>query len=128
MPRSKHPQTYGPEYEVLVLRAFNEGTLHLPMPSEAHARAFRMKLYGYFRALRKDAIRHDLIEKIDTFSLALDGSGILIFPREDTWDSEAIRAGLGLTKDQLPPPAPTAHSALLQKLDEIRARTAKKDS
>ena len=126
MPRPARPSAYGPEYELLLLEASNSGTFYLPLPSEAHARTFRMRFYGYLASLRKAAIRHDLLEKSDKLSVALDGAGLLFYPREDGWDAEAIRAGLGVSKSQVPPVAPTAHSMLVQKLAEIRARTEKK--
>ena len=124
MPAPKRITAYGPEYELLLLRVVEVGTFHLPMPTEAHARTFRMKLYGYFSALRKENIRHDLIKHLDKFSLALDNAGILFYPKTDHWDAEAIRDGLGISKSDLPPPIPTAHSSLMQKLGEIRARAA----
>jgi hypothetical protein len=122
MPRSRRPTAYGPEYELMLLRATEQGEFQLTLPSPAHAKAFRMKVYSYFTALRRSALREDLIAKANAVSLSVDGCTFLISPAVDTWDALLIREGLGITREDLPPEVPTAQSLLRAKLREIRSR------
>lgn len=125
MAHSKTLASYGPEYELLLLRAHSEGGFLLPLPSAAHAKIFRMKLYAYFRALRLAKSRPDLVEKADTLSIRAEGSDLVIFPSQDSWDATAVRDALGLSVDDLPPAVPTAHSLMVEKLRELREKRAK---
>ena len=123
MPRSYHLKDYGPEYELMLLHAAREGLFSLTLPSNAHAKIFRMKVYAYFNALRKETPpREDLLMKVELLALKVTGPEFQICTKADTWDSQAIRSALSITKDDLPPQLPTAQSLLRAKLVEIRAQ------
>lgn len=109
---------------MLLLRAFAEQGFVLPLPTAGHAKAFRMKLYAYFRALRKARQRHDLIDMADSLLVRAEGSELHLVPRSDTKEAVTIREALGVTKSDLPPVSPTAHSLLTAKLAELRAKRA----
>lgn len=140
MPRTQRTEGYPPEYEQVLFRAVQSpnGELRLPMPSYKVAVAMKSKLYSYFSALRKAGVRQDLINTSDQFSMRCEPPGedsracLVIFRKEDSWDAQALRDALGLTKGfaDLGQPAnapavavsPTAHAAMLDKLAEIRKR------
>jgi hypothetical protein len=133
MPRSSRPAAYGTEYELFLRRAVTDGGFSLALPSNSHARAFRGKLYAYFKALRKDLSRPDLITMCDSLSLAVEGCCVRAFPVADSWDNCLLRDALGIEKGAAvpPPPAlpaitvpvePTAQEKLTAKLAEIRNR------
>lgn len=123
MPRTLRPAAYGPEYEQLLLRAATEGRLLLTLPTEAHAKALKSKLYVYFTALRRANQRPDLIAKANAISLSHSGAVLLLSQASDSWDAVAIRDSLGITKDTpLPPPViPTLQDAMRAKLTALRA-------
>lgn len=59
----------------------------------------RAKVYGYFRFLREENLRLDLIEMADSLTLRLEDNVLVLLRNEETWDHESIRSILGLTKD-----------------------------
>jgi hypothetical protein len=136
MPRSYRPAAYGAEYELFLRRAISDGGFTLSLPSNGHARAFRGKLYAYFKALRKDLSRPDLAAMCDSLSLAVEGCNIRAFPVADSWDNCLLRDALGIEKGAEVPPAPalpaitmpvepTAQEKLVARLAEIRSRNSK---
>lgn len=130
MPRSTVPAIYGPEYEQLLLRAYDQGGLEITLESEKHATSFRGKVYSYFKALRTDGSRPDLIAKSQAISLTVEGRVFKAFPSADSWDAVAIREALGLQKQSsLTPPLATgaARTALQEKLLELRGLREKKE-
>jgi hypothetical protein len=126
---------YGPEYEQLLLTAWNNAPFRFPMETEAGARAMRGKVYEYFRHLRAENLRLDLIEMADGITLSMDGATLLLLKNEQTWDHEAIRKILGVTKDsyglrpahgqELAQPD-LLQGRLLKQLQKVRDRSAGK--
>ena len=99
MPRSTRIVTYGPEYEQLLLLAFAaEGEKRFPLPSYSLALSLKMRVYAYFKALRTERSRPDLIEKADQLSVRVDGPDLILFRREDAWDKQLLRSAMGLEK------------------------------
>lgn len=133
MPRSTRPAAYGPEYEHFLHQFKVKGQVVIHLTSPGHAATLRGKLYAYFKALRKVNERPDLIAIVDSLSLTIDGSSLVAFPVEDSWDNCALRDALGLEKGAaLPQPPvpqptgePTAQQKLLDKLATIRNQQQK---
>lgn len=141
MPRSNHPDDYGPEYEQLLLRAYThlqshpgqDFTIQLEAPNVSAS--LKAKVYAYLRSLRKENARQDLIAMAGTLSLRCAGCAIVFFRREDSWDARALRDALGLgedfTKDAAEargvviPPRPQAVESPHEKLMRIRKQEAK---
>jgi hypothetical protein len=91
---------FGPEYEQLLLTVWAKTPFRFPFPTGKDARAMRGKVYAYFRSLREENLRLDLIEIADAITLTLENDNVLIFQRnEETWDHDRIRNILGITKD-----------------------------
>lgn len=131
MPRSKRTIAFGPEYEQLLLRWSQAPggslTLQLQTPNAAHS--LRSKLYAYFAALRHENTRPDLIRLSDMVALRCASSALVVYHRDDSWDAEALRNALGLEKGFAEGAgstgivmSPSAQSAALEKLAEIRKR------
>lgn len=125
MTRSLSPQSYGPEFEHLLVAAFANPPLTVPLPSERHAKTFRGKLYAYFSALRTANLRPDLIEKADALTLSVDGPAVTLSLRANSWEAVAIRLALGLSEGSVPELPRTTQDALLDKLAEIRKKHSK---
>lgn len=130
MPRSQRTVTYGPEYEQLLLRAHGWGDLgyQVNFDSATMARFLRSKVYAYFKALRKEGDRPDLIKMSDELSLRVEGMSLHFFRREDSWDAVALRNALGLEKGFAElggtqvAVSPAAKAAMLEKLTELRKK------
>lgn len=96
-----HPSrtaTYGPEYEQLLLAAHAQPAFRFPLETPGKARIMKAKIYGYFRALREENLRLDLIEMADQLSLTITDNLIVFSKKADAWDSAAIRNVLGLSE------------------------------
>src|ERR1700743_2997816 len=107
MARSTRLSSYVPEYEQLVLRAYSKlqhaqlsdnAEFVLQLATPALANSLRFKTYGYFTALRNSTERPDLLGMIETLAIRVAGSALVIYRREDSWDSTALREALGLGK------------------------------
>ena len=125
MPRTTRPAAYGPEYEQLLLRAFAEERLTVPLPSEGHAKALRSKLYVYFTALRRDGTRPDLVAKADAVALNVTDNVLTISLAKDSWDNAAIRdalKGFGPALASAPAPPPSLQDQMRAKLTDLRAK------
>jgi len=98
MSRTLRATSYGPEYEALLVKAKSEGSITITLDNPQRAKSLRSKLYAYFTALRKEALRPDLIIIADSLSLLLTGSGeaLTLAPASSSWDNVAIRSALGL--------------------------------
>ena len=97
MAQSRAP-TFGPEYEQLLLTAFASLPFSFPLESPRHVKAFSAKVYQYFRVLRQENLRLDLIEMADSLTLCGDGNSLVFQLKEDNWDNALIRNVLGLAK------------------------------
>lgn len=95
MYQSRVPK-YGPEYEQLLLTAFSQLPYTFQLETSGQAKLFRAKVYGYFRALREENLRLDLIEMADNISATAIGSTLEFRLKKHTWDNVAIRQQLGL--------------------------------
>ena len=90
---------FGAEYEQLLLTIWKKTPFRFPFQTDAGARAMRSKVYSYFRWLREENLRLDLVEMADALTLRLEGNVLLFMRNEETWDHESIRNILGITKD-----------------------------
>lgn len=90
---------FGPEYEQLLLTIWKKTPFRFPFDTDAGARAMRSKVYAYFRWLREENLRLDLVEMADSLTLRLEGNVLILMRNEETWDHESIRKILGVTKD-----------------------------
>ena len=133
MPRTTRADAYGPEYEQMILLAMaaeEEKAFHFA--SVSLARSIKSKVYAYWRALRSEGLRPDLIEKVNLLSLRVDGSCLVIFRREDAWDAKLLRESMGLEKgfaEVLTPGILVARSpveVMQERLAELRAAEQKK--
>ena len=95
MPRSR-VNPYGPEYEQLLLTAFAGLPYEFPLADHGQANLFKAKFYGYFRALRQENLRLDLIEMADSLTLSVRDHVLIIKLKSQMWDAIAIRQQLGL--------------------------------
>ena len=91
---------FGAEYEQLLLTIFQKTPFRFPFETDAGARAMRAKIYAYFRHLRNENLRLDLIEMADALTLQIEGNVLTLMRNEETWDHDAIRNILGLKKDK----------------------------
>lgn len=104
MPRVAKSEAFGPEFEQLLLRAYDaifvkkleEYAVQLPNPKVANS--IRMRTYTYFRVLKKEGKRQDLIFQSQYLSMRLAGSALIFYHVNEDLDSKAIRDALGLTR------------------------------
>lgn len=128
MPRSQRTVTYGAEYEQLLLRAHGmpNSSYHLEFASPTQARSLQAKVYAYFKALRKESQRPDLIQMSDDLAMRVEGCKLHFFRKEDSWDAIAIRKALGLEKGFAElggvqvAVSPAAKDAMIDKLADLR--------
>lgn len=92
---------FGAEYEQLLLTIWKKTPFRFPFETDAGAKAMRNKIYAYFRHLREENLRLDLVEMADSLTIRLEGNVLILMRNEETWDHDHIRALLGLTKDNL---------------------------
>lgn len=135
-PRDTTPPKYGPEYEQLLLSAWEHcqsgEPFRLPFANEKLASSMRQKMYAYFRALRREGLRMDLVERADAVNVRAEGAVMVILRVEDSWDHVAIREALGLKKgfayEGMAPDGSELHipdiasNRLMSKLQEVRER------
>lgn len=139
MPRSDRSASYGPEYEALLLRAHAACTCsvskvyEMPLTTPSMASSIKSKIYAYFKSLRREGLRPDLIQLADQLSLRVSGTSLEFFLRADSWDAVAIRQALGLVdgfadlgseSGIVSAPAGRSESAK-EKLEAIRRREGK---
>jgi hypothetical protein len=125
-------RTFGPEFEQLLTAAYRcETDFIFQLDTRGRAQVMRMQLYKYFRQLRKENLRLDLIEMADSLKILADGETLVITKQKDTWESKVIRARLNLSEDFVAGAAPhEGHASdllgnrLSRKLEEVRARMA----
>lgn len=98
-PKLRRASAFGPEYEQLLLTIWKKTPFRFPMESQKTLRAMRAKVYAYFRHLREENIRLDLIEMADSITLSCEGDVIVFVRNSETWDHEKLRALLGLKED-----------------------------
>ena len=117
MPRTTRADAYGPEYEQLLLLSF--------------ASSMKRKVYAYWKALRTENLRPDLVEKSNLLSLRVEGGALVVFRREDAWDARALRESMGLEKgfaDTIGSGVLVAKSptdALVERLHQLRGESEK---
>ena len=101
----KDPATYqraaqfGAEYEQLLLRIWEKTPFRFPFKTGADAKAMRARCYAYFRFLRQENLRLDLVEMADSLTLRIEDNVLIFLRNEETWDHDAIRNILGIAKD-----------------------------
>lgn len=127
-------QAFGPEYEELLLTIWQKTPFRFPFDSNKNLRAFRAKVYAYFRQLRNENLRLDLIEMADGLTLTIDNNVLVFVRNAETWDHNLIRKTLGLSKDRfgLKPNAPGSElqvpdlhgTRLAAQLRKLRERNA----
>jgi len=91
---------FGPEYEQLLLTVWESTPFRFPTASPAAMRALRGKVYAYFRHLRQENLRLDLVEMADSLTLVMEDSTLIFQKHSETWDHQLIRNTLGITQDQ----------------------------
>lgn len=128
---SHNVRHYGPEFEQLLLTAAKGLPFKFPLDTVGKAKIMRARIYGYFRALKEENIRLDLIELTEALRITQDDHLIVFLKKHDSWESQAIRQALGLADDfhthgnadgtelQLPDIASTRFTRRLQ---EVRDR------
>lgn len=127
MAKSKTLRDFGPEFETLLLRAdaaFRSGQSEFVvdfLDSKA-AHSVRFNCYAYFKALRSDRARPDLVVACQDLSMRLAGGALVFYRSNDSNAAAAIRAALNLPKidDPLTTLAPSA-STLDGNLERLRA-------
>ena len=60
----------------------------------------RNKIYAYFRHLREENIRLDLVEMADALTLRIEDNVLILMRNEETWDHQKIRDLLSIDKDK----------------------------
>jgi hypothetical protein len=142
MPHSLRAAAYGPEFEQLLLTAHETctggvvRTFTLELESVSNAYSMRARTYAYFKALRQDADRTDLVELSEKMSLAVEGNNLIFGLREDSWGAKVIRKALklpdnfdewGLAKPGAVKLTSAGQTSLTEKLAEIRRKKAAAD-
>lgn len=123
MPRTQRSAVYGPEYEALLHAAIRDQGFTMTLASNQLAAAFRVKVYAYFKAIRTEGQRPDLVAACDRLRLGVKGPVFTITMRADAWDTAALREALDMPREEcLMVPDNTA--SLMAKLDEIRKKAA----
>lgn len=134
MPRKNTLDTFGPEFEQLLLRAdhaLRNGSpeFAVQFSSPNLAAKLRFRAYAYFRALKSSPDRPDLTAMCTDLSIRTASSALVFFRTQDSADARALRTALGLpegfadTQRITGVIAPSSgHSANLEKLNEIRNR------
>lgn len=97
------PDTFGPEYEQLLLRA-HEGLKTKPefavqFADTSIAASIQFKYRKYVRSLKEHATRPDLVAICSDLSTRTAGSALVFFRHSNSADAVAIRAALGLADD-----------------------------
>jgi len=90
---------FGAEYEQLLLTIWKKTPFRFPFETDSGARAMRAKMYSYFRWLRAENVRLDLVEMADSLTMRIEGNVLILMRNEETWDHESIRNILSLSKD-----------------------------
>jgi hypothetical protein len=100
--RGSRASSFGPEYEQLLLTVWAKTPFRFPFETTAQAKAMRNRLYAYFRHLRSENIRLDLVEIADSLMMQLaENDNVLVFLRhEQMWDHQKIRDLLKLETDK----------------------------
>jgi hypothetical protein len=124
VPRNASASAYGPEYEALLTTAAAQGGFLLTLPSPRAAFLFRLKVYGYFKALRAEGKRGDLVVAADRFALAVSGREFKMTLKSDAWDAIALREALSMAPPTLPT-GPRALTSMTQRLAELRKNKVK---
>lgn len=93
----------------------------------------RSKVYAYFRFLREENLRLDLVEMADALTLRLEDNVLILMRNEETWDHDSIRNLLGIEKDKFGLRAPDGTelaqpdllgTRLTRQLTKLRERNA----
>jgi hypothetical protein len=120
--------SFGPEYETLLVRGFNQPGFQLPCGDPKKAYKMRFRIWSYFRALERENLRPDLLELTKHLTLTIEDSSVVFSMKRDRWDNHLLRSVLDL------PPDPTATvpellpNKLLKQLNEIRDREARQQA
>ena len=91
---------FGAEYEQLLLTVWKRTPFRFPFDTNKGARSMRAKMYAYFRFLRQENLRLDLVEMADALTLTIEDNVLILQRNEETWDHESIRNILGIEKDK----------------------------
>lgn len=85
---------FPPEYEQLLLAAYSDLPFTFPCKTPELAKSMRLRMYYYFRRLRDEHIRMDLVEMADSISLVVQDRTLVFQSKSDNWDAKLIREGL----------------------------------
>jgi hypothetical protein len=133
MPRKNDLPSFGPEFEQLLLRAYDHlkagnDEFSVDFASQTLAHNVKFRCYDYFKALRESTLRPDLVGCCTNLSMRTVGTSLHFYRKGDDAASAAIRAALSLPKDFADGPtradiltAPTALDKNLERLAEVRA-------
>ena len=91
---------FGAEYEQLLLTIWKKTPFRFPFETVAGARSMRNKIYAYFRYLREENLRLDLVEMADALTLRIEDNVLILMRNEETWDHQKIRDLLAIDKDK----------------------------
>lgn len=127
MPRTTRAVTYGAEYEQLTLLSFAaEGEKRFLFNAHSTANSMKSRVYAYWKALRTEGLRPDLIEKANLMSVRVEGADLIIYRRADSWDLKLLREAMQLEKgfeETLPEGVLVAKSPtdeLVERLQKLR--------
>lgn len=134
MPRSNKIEAFGPEFEQLLLRAYNEIFVNkkeewaVQFPNPKISNRIRMRMYTYFRVISQKGGRPDLAFQCKYLSMRLAGNALVFYHINEDVESRALREALGLQKgfadtggtDGILAPQ-SAHTDALARLKRIRA-------
>lgn len=120
---------FGPEFEALLTRAdaalrSGQSEFVVDFLDSKAAHSVRFNCYAYFKALRNDRARPDLVVACQDLSMRLAGGALVFYRSNDSNAAAAIRAALNLPKidDVLTTIAPMASTldGNLERLRELR--------
>lgn len=103
MAKIRSLKDFGPEFEALLTRADNalrvgQAEFSVDFLNAKVAHSVRFDCYAYFKALRNDRSRPDLVVACQDLSMRLANGTVVFYRSNDSASAAAIRAALDLPK------------------------------
>lgn len=103
MAKTKTLRDFGPEFEALLTRAdaalrSGQAEFLVDFLNAKSAHSVRFNCYAYFKALRNDRARPDLVVACQDLSMRLAGGSLVFYRSNDSIAAAAIRSALDLPK------------------------------
>lgn len=115
--------SYPADYAVLLRTAIAApAPTRIELASRAECTRLRQRLYEYYKALRDQDGAADLAAYSAALRITVEGTSLLLTRVDEDWDTAAIRSALGMTREAIAVATPTPRTALMERLEAIRAK------